>query len=133
MNAASENKGSDQGRQRHIPVLLEPVLASLQPRAGQVIVDGTFGAGGYTTAILEQGADVVAIDRDPDAIAAGATLVERFKGHLRLEHGPFSQMEELVGESVDGVVLDIGVSSMPSHAHVTCCFRGSSLLGRENP
>jgi len=112
MNAASENKGSDQGRQRHIPVLLEPVLASLQPRAGQVIVDGTFGAGGYTTAILEQGADVVAIDRDPDAIAAGAALVERFKGHLRLEHGPFSQMEELVGESVDGVVLDIGVSSM---------------------
>src|SRR5690606_28446296 len=56
MNAASENKGSDQGRQRHIPVLLEPVLASLRPRAGQVIVDGTFGAGGYTTAILEQGA-----------------------------------------------------------------------------
>jgi len=112
MNAASENNGSDQGHQRHIPVLLEPVLAALQPRAGQVIVDGTFGAGGYTTAILEQGADVVAIDRDPDAIAAGAVLVERFKGHLRLEHGPFSQMEELVRESVDGVVLDIGVSSM---------------------
>lgn len=112
MNASSDSSGSDHGRQRHIPVLLEPVLAALEPRPGQVIVDGTFGAGGYTTAILERGADVVAIDRDPDAIAAGATLVERFKGRLRLERGPFSQMEELVGQSVDGVVLDIGVSSM---------------------
>lgn len=112
MNAASQNSGSDQDHQRHIPVLLDPVLAALQPRAGQVIVDGTFGAGGYTTAILERGGNVVAIDRDPDAIVAGAVLVERFKPRLRLEHGPFSEMEALVGETVDGVVLDIGVSSM---------------------
>jgi 16S rRNA (cytosine1402-N4)-methyltransferase len=104
--------GSDSNGERHIPVLLQPVLAALQLAPGKTIVDGTFGAGGYTTAILERGADVVAIDRDPDAIAAGAALVERFEGRLRLMHGPFSQMEELVGESVDGVVLDIGVSSM---------------------
>lgn len=97
---------------RHIPVLLKPVLAALKAEAGRVIVDGTFGAGGYTTAILEQGAAVVAIDRDPDAIAAGADLVKRYSPRLRLEHGPFSDMERLVGEKVDGVVLDIGVSSM---------------------
>lgn len=104
--------GSDGNAERHIPVLLQPVLAALQPAPGRTIVDGTFGAGGYTTAILEQGAKVVAIDRDPDAIAAGAALVERFDGRLRLMHGPFSRMEELVCDSVDGVVLDIGVSSM---------------------
>src|SRR5690606_30342941 len=104
--------GSDGNGERHIPVLLQPVLAALQPAPGRMIVDGTFGAGGYTTAILEQGANVVAIDRDPDAIAAGAALVARFDGRLRLMHGPFSRMEELVGDSVDGVVLDIGVSSM---------------------
>lgn len=104
--------GSDGNAERHIPVLLQPVLTALQPAPGRTIVDGTFGAGGYTTAILEQGAKVVAIDRDPDAIAAGAALVERFDGRLRLMHGPFSRMEELVGDSVDGVVLDIGVSSM---------------------
>lgn len=111
MSAASGNAGGD-GKRSHIPVLLQPVLDALKPAPGKIIVDGTFGAGGYTTAILEGGADVVAIDRDPDAIAAGAALVEKYKGHLRLEEGPFSAMERLVGQPVDGVVLDIGVSSM---------------------
>lgn len=100
------------GETRHIPVLIKPVLAALQAVPGKIIVDGTFGAGGYTTAILEQGANVVAIDRDPDAIAAGAALVKRYSPKLRLEHGPFSDMEQLVGQQVDGVVLDVGVSSM---------------------
>ena len=107
-----DSADNDNGSARHIPVLLAPVLAALQPSSGKVIVDGTFGAGGYTTAILERGAEVVAIDRDPDAIAAGSALVERYDGRLRLEQGPFSRMEELVGKGVDGVVLDIGVSSM---------------------
>ena len=106
------NVEEGQGDVRHVPVLLAPVLSSLDPAPGKVIVDGTFGAGGYTAAIIERGADVIAIDRDPDAIAAGASLVERYAGRLELKHGAFSQMEELAGRSVDGVVLDIGVSSM---------------------
>lgn len=107
-----ESVSTDHGGARHIPVLLAPVLAALQPSSGRVVVDGTFGAGGYTTAILERGADVIAIDRDPDAIAAGGALLERYGERLRLVHGPFSGMGELVGRNVDGVVLDIGVSSM---------------------
>ncbi|PTE09112.1 16S rRNA (cytosine(1402)-N(4))-methyltransferase RsmH [Mesorhizobium helmanticense] len=99
------------GPARHIPVLLAEVLEALSPKAGEVIVDGTFGAGGYTRAILASGASVVAIDRDPDAIAAGRDLEARSDGKLRLVHAPFSMLDEQV-ESADGVVLDIGVSSM---------------------
>lgn len=99
------------GPARHIPVLLAEVLEALSPKAGEVIVDGTFGAGGYTRAILASGASVVAIDRDPDAIAAGRDLEARSDGKLRLVHAPFSTLDEQV-ESADGVVLDIGVSSM---------------------
>lgn len=96
---------------RHIPVLLAEVLKALEPKAGETIVDGTFGAGGYTRAILEAGASVVAIDRDPDAIAAGREMEQQSGGRLRLVHAPFSTLDEQV-EAVDGVVLDIGVSSM---------------------
>jgi 16S rRNA (cytosine1402-N4)-methyltransferase len=76
-----------------------------------VIVDGTFGAGGYTKAILATGASVVAIDRDPDAIATGRVLEQQSGGRLRLVQAPFSTLDNHV-ESADGVVLDIGVSSM---------------------
>jgi 16S rRNA (cytosine1402-N4)-methyltransferase len=100
------------GPARHIPVLLEEVLAALEPAAGKLIADGTFGAGGYSRALLERGASVIAIDRDPDAIAAGRALEASSSGRLRLIHGRFSQMTELVSEPLDGVVLDIGVSSM---------------------
>jgi len=96
---------------RHIPVLLSEVLEALRPAAGEVIVDGTFGAGGYTRAILGAGASVVAFDRDPNAIAAGKALVASADGRLNLVEAPFSTMDEHI-ESVDGVVLDIGVSSM---------------------
>ncbi|WP_173932335.1 16S rRNA (cytosine(1402)-N(4))-methyltransferase RsmH [Chelativorans sp. Marseille-P2723] len=99
------------GPARHVPVLLDAVIAALDP-SGKRVIDGTFGAGGYTRALLEGGADVIAIDRDPDAIAAGASLVRRFGSRLRLELGRFSDMERIAGETVDGVVLDIGVSSM---------------------
>ena len=98
------------GPVRHIPVLLAEVLEALSPSMGEMIVDGTFGAGGYTKAILATGASVVAIDRDPDAIAAGRTL-EQSSGKLRLVQAPFSTLDEHV-ESADGVVLDIGISSM---------------------
>ena len=99
------------GPARHIPVLLAEVLSALQPAAGQTIVDGTFGAGGYTRALLAAGASVVAIDRDPDAIEAGRALEQEAGGRLRLVQSPFSRLDEAV-EQADGVVLDIGVSSM---------------------
>ncbi len=100
------------GPVRHIPVLLSEVLAALSPLEGKYIIDGTFGAGGYTRAMLGLGASVVAIDRDPDAIAAGRELEAMSGGRLRLVHGAFSALDEHGGEPVDGVVLDIGVSSM---------------------
>ena len=96
---------------RHLPVLLAEVLAALEPVAGETVVDGTFGAGGYTRAILTTGAEVVAFDRDPDAIRDGRPLIGEFAGRLRLVEAPFSTMDEHV-EQADGVVLDIGVSSM---------------------
>lgn len=100
----------------HLPVMLDEVLARLAPQAGELHVDGTFGAGGYTRAILATGARVIAIDRDPTAIAAGATLVAASEGRLRLVPGVFGDLDAHVaalGEGlVDGVVLDIGVSSM---------------------
>lgn len=100
------------GPVRHIPVLLHEVLAALQVSPGMLVVDGTFGAGGYTKAILAAGASVVAIDRDPNAIADGRALEAASGGRLRLVHGPFSRLDEYAGQPVDGVVLDIGVSSM---------------------
>jgi 16S rRNA (cytosine1402-N4)-methyltransferase len=100
------------GPARHIPVLLAEVLEKLAPAPGQTIIDGTFGAGGYSRAILETGASVVAIDRDPTAIAAGRDMEAEFAGRLRLVPGRFSDLDALAGEKVDGVVLDIGVSSM---------------------
>ncbi|MGB3900041.1 MAG: 16S rRNA (cytosine(1402)-N(4))-methyltransferase RsmH [Mesorhizobium sp.] len=99
------------GQARHIPVLLGEVLDALALKKGDRIIDGTFGAGGYSRAILEAGAEVIAIDRDPDAIAAGRALEAESNGRLRLVQAPFSTLDQH-GEQVDGVVLDIGVSSM---------------------
>jgi 16S rRNA (cytosine1402-N4)-methyltransferase len=100
---------------RHRPVLLAEVLEALAPEPGKTIVDGTFGLGGYSRAIAGQGAHVIGIDRDPNAIAAGRVLAESVP-NLTLVEGRFSALEEhlesLGLESVDGVVLDIGVSSM---------------------
>lgn len=101
----------------HIPVLLNEVVESIVPKDGGVYVDGTFGAGGYTRAVLDAAdCTVYAIDRDPDAIREGQKLVDAYKGRLHLLHGTFGEMAELVrGEGVDfvdGVMLDIGVSSM---------------------
>jgi 16S rRNA (cytosine1402-N4)-methyltransferase len=96
----------------HLPVMLSEVLEALSPRAGERYIDGTFGGGGYTKAIL-QAADckVVGIDRDPDAIARGEELAKQFGGRLTVVQGTFSEMDELVDGSSDGVVLDLGVSS----------------------
>jgi 16S rRNA (cytosine1402-N4)-methyltransferase len=95
----------------HVPVMLAEVLEMLGPRDGAQYVDGTFGGGGYASAILEA-ADcrVLGIDRDPQAIARGQALVERFGGRLTLVQGEFSHMNDFAQAS-DGIVLDLGVSS----------------------
>lgn len=96
----------------HVPVLLAEVLAALAPLAGARIVDGTFGAGGYSRALLEAGASVVAIDRDPNVAMHAEALAAEFPDRFRFVAGRFSELDELAGGPVDGVVLDIGVSSM---------------------
>ena len=98
---------------RHIPVMLDEVVAALAPARGQHIVDGTFGAGGYSRALLDKGAQVTGFDRDPDVVRDAAPMLAEFEGKLELIEAPFSAMGEHFGRaSVDGVVLDIGVSSM---------------------
>ena len=102
----------------HIPVLLDEVIDALDPQPGDVIVDATFGAGGYTRALLERGATVHAFDRDPDAIASGRSWDETGESPPRLVLHPhrFSEMLDMMTSAgvarVDGVVMDIGVSSM---------------------
>ena len=102
--------------ERHVPVLLADVLQALRPREGALIVDGTFGAGGYARALLERGAQVVALDRDPGAIRGGADLVAHWDGKLRLVEARFGDLDAVVRslglEKPDGIVFDVGVSSM---------------------
>lgn len=96
----------------HIPVLLDEVVEALDPRPGALMIDGTFGAGGYTRALLARGATVVALDRDPSARRFAAGIGEG-EGHFRLAERRFSELEdEVAAGEVDGVVFDIGVSSM---------------------
>jgi 16S rRNA (cytosine1402-N4)-methyltransferase len=97
----------------HIPVLLDEVLEAVEPAPGRRIVDGTFGAGGYTRAFLERGAAVLAFDRDPSAERFAASLQAAHPERFRLAGRRFSELEhEVGGEPVDAVVFDIGVSSM---------------------
>jgi 16S rRNA (cytosine1402-N4)-methyltransferase len=98
---------------RHVPVLLDEVIDALAIIPGETHVDGTYGAGGYSAAMLEAGAIVHAFDQDPDAIATGQKMVDDANGKLTLHHARYSEMAEiLVDEDIDGVTLDIGVSSM---------------------
>jgi 16S rRNA (cytosine1402-N4)-methyltransferase len=102
----------------HLPVLLDEVIEALAPQPGAVIVDATFGAGGYTRRLLDAGAQVHAFDRDPDAIATGRSWPETTGEPPRLVLHPrrFSEMVQGLAEAgvaqVDGLVMDIGVSSM---------------------
>lgn len=117
VNQAVANGSSlDGGTHCHIPVLLAQVLDALCPQPGEIFIDGTFGAGGYSRAILEAGADVIGIDQDPAAMVAGRALERASEGHFRFVSGRFSDMvghlDRLDISAVDGVVLDIGVSSM---------------------
>jgi 16S rRNA (cytosine1402-N4)-methyltransferase len=101
----------------HVPVLLDDVIEALAIAPGETHVDGTFGAGGYTRKILEKGAArVIAFDRDPEAIQKGEALAVSSGGRLTLVPERFSRMRQALAardiEAVDGVTLDIGVSSM---------------------
>ena len=113
----------------HVPVLLAEVLEALQPLDGARIVDGTFGAGGYSRALLEAGANVIAIDRDPNVAPHVDRLKAEFPRTFEFVAGTFSHLDEAVmGRAVDGVVLDIGVSSM----QLDEAERGFSFM-REGP
>ncbi|QLC23309.1 16S rRNA (cytosine(1402)-N(4))-methyltransferase RsmH [Parasphingopyxis sp. CP4] len=101
---------------RHDPVLLDEVISALDIATDEIHVDATFGAGGYSRAMLANGATVYAFDRDPDAIAEGQAMVDQSDGYLHLVPQRFSEMHEALSErgvdQVDGVAMDIGVSSM---------------------
>jgi 16S rRNA (cytosine1402-N4)-methyltransferase len=114
----------------HVPVLLEEVLAALSPLEGKRIVDGTFGAGGYSRALLEAGAHVIAIDRDPSVRPFADALMAEFEGRMMFVPGTFSDLDSLAADHgpIDGVVLDIGVSSM----QLDQAERGFSFM-REGP
>lgn len=101
----------------HISVMLNEVIEALDPSSEGIFVDGTFGAGGYSRAILAKNVSMLwAIDRDPTVVDAAQKLEQEFPGKFTLLQGCFSDMENLLKKSgqdfVDGIVLDIGVSSM---------------------
>ncbi len=114
---SSDSSAVAGGLARHIPVLARRAVAWLGVRDGGIYVDATFGAGGYARAILATpGARVIGIDRDDTAIAAGAAFVEEARGRLTLVEGRFSELDTIAAAhgaaGVDGVVFDLGVSSM---------------------
>lgn len=98
----------------HIPVMLPEVLAALSPQDGGVYLDGTFGAGGYSRAIADSAScEVIGVDRDPMAHEMAASWLGEYNGRLTLRKGCFGDMDKLPDvPALDGVVLDIGVSSM---------------------
>ncbi len=113
----------------HLPVLLKEMLDYLAPKAGEIYLDATFGGGGYTKAILEKtDCQVVALDRDPDAIARAHVLAQQFPGRLKVLQGSFALLEDLWPQAgfseLHGVVFDFGVSSYQiDEAHRGFSFR----------
>lgn len=119
--------GDAQAADPHIPVLLEPLLRAVAPIEG-VWLDGTFGAGGYTRALLDAGAErVIAVDRDPLAFEMARAWAGGYGDRLVQQPGVFSQMDDY-GTELSGVVLDLGVSSM----QLDLAERGFSFL-RDGP
>ena len=117
MAGRGRNSSAAGGPARHIPVMLSDVLEALAPKDGDVIVDGTFGAGGYAKALLEAAdCKIIAIDRDPQAFALGGALADAYPGRLMAVLGRYSEMEQIAAsegfDRVDAVALDLGVSSM---------------------
>jgi 16S rRNA (cytosine1402-N4)-methyltransferase len=132
--AASSRATGDGAPPEHLPVLLAAVLAALAPRDGAVYVDGTFGAGGYSAALLDAAhCRVIGIDRDPAAIRRGAALAARHPGQLQLIEGCFGDMERLLAAAapgpVAGIALDLGLSSPQlDDAERGFSFRGEGPL-----
>jgi 16S rRNA (cytosine1402-N4)-methyltransferase len=129
MAGRGRNSPAVGGPARHIPVMLSEVLAALDPKDGEIVVDGTFGAGGYSAAILDRAdCKIIAIDRDPEALRLSGALAEKYPGRLMAVLGRYSEMDQIAASegfaSVDGVVLDLGVSSMQLDQPV----RGFSFL-----
>ncbi|WP_296427552.1 16S rRNA (cytosine(1402)-N(4))-methyltransferase RsmH [Yoonia sp.] len=114
-------------RQPHIPVLLGPLIRAVSPVSG-IWLDGTFGAGGYTRALLAAGADqVIAVDRDPMAFDMAQAWAADYGDRIKMVEGTFSRLDEY-GNDLDGVVLDLGVSSM----QLDLAERGFSFM-RDGP
>jgi len=96
----------------HIPVLLRPLIEEISPLGG-IWLDGTFGAGGYTRAMLDAGADtVIAVDRDPSVFEMAKSWADAYGDRLVMVEGTFSELDQYSDDLLDGVVLDLGVSSM---------------------
>lgn len=114
----------------HVPVLLDEVIAAFAPLGGRRILDGTFGAGGYSRVLLEAGAEVVALDRDPSVLPYAEALRAEYGARFTFIPGTFSALDALAAPHgpIDGVVLDIGVSSM----QLDEAGRGFSFM-REGP
>lgn len=99
--------------QKHIPVMLQEVLAALNPQKGEVYVDATFGNGGYTRAILEAAnCKVIALDRDPTVRIRANEIKNMYGERFEFRFGQFGDFADLVPEKINGAVFDIGVSSM---------------------
>ncbi len=127
-SAGDGRTGAEAAGTPHVPVLLAPLLAGVAP-VGGVWVDGTFGAGGYARGLLAAGADrVIGIDRDPLAFELASGWAGAWGGRLDLVQGTFSELDTIAGDRVDGVVLDLGVSSM----QLDRAERGFSFL-RDGP
>jgi 16S rRNA (cytosine1402-N4)-methyltransferase len=113
MMAGGDGSAVAGGPAHHIPVLGRTAVEYLNVRHEGRYIDATFGAGGYTRLILAAGGRVLGIDRDQSALLLGAGLVEQSQGRLTLTEANFSELEHVAGdEPVDGIVLDLGVSSM---------------------
>jgi 16S rRNA (cytosine1402-N4)-methyltransferase len=111
-SAAEQGDGSTEQEFYHEPVLVEETLAGLNPEEGSIFLDGTLGGGGHSERLLECGAHVVGMDRDRDALAYAGKRLQVFGDRFRAEQGNFSEMRSVVPtRSVDGVLLDLGVSS----------------------
>lgn len=106
--------GTQSASKPHVPVLLDEVLEALHPVQGKRVVDGTFGAGGYSRALLAAGAEVIGIDRDPVVRKFADALGADYPGKFTFVSGTFSELDALAADAglIDAVVLDIGVSSM---------------------
>jgi 16S rRNA (cytosine1402-N4)-methyltransferase len=117
MSTTANQHDAQSNTSGHLPVLLDAVLAALNPRDNAIYVDGTFGGGGYSEALLKAAqCRVLGIDRDPEAQHRGAALAARYGDRLSFIEGRFGDMERLVGAAapgpIAGIALDLGVSSM---------------------